>query len=612
MVPVGAYPHGTIRIRKSSVTYGDMKGESSPLTIPPPGERGFRVHTRRQTLRMWPLGALSLVFKTLAGADVHCPSHAAPTIGSEHRTLQARLAIPLAVVALITAMYARCAGTACDTVTRDEAFSWRFIQYPLPELVARATEDVHPLLYYIVLKSWSSVFGQSILSLRCMSILFAIATIPILMSTVREACAHSRRGHDGSTRTGPAGALLTAALFALHTSQIYPARDARMYSMGVFLAVLTSRLLLRSLRPGHVEVKWWLAYGIAVGAFFHTHNYAHFTIAGQWAFGLGDLLRKLASGQRAETRHQAQALLLAGTLAIMIYIPWVPVLLHQFEEVRTNYWIPEVSWGATIRVLTSWGGGARIISSEGGSEFVTGLDIVIWTSAIVLLALSTLAFRHRGLWFFLLQATVPWAFSLGFSVLADRSIFHERYLIFSQVFLLGLWGVLFEQIRHFAFRTCVIWLLAITVFYNGVSTLTQISWQASPAAQAMHFVKAHRDQDDDMMAVATLGEVNRLRYYAYEVGMKDLDIRAVGAPSHHSGHTTHIASLSDADFTQPEEWPSGEYRRIWLVAELNQGAAIPLPSGMEEIDRRTFTRDHDISELRNQDGFIVILYDKTR
>src|SRR3990167_970423 len=59
----------------------------------------------------------------------------------------------------------------------DEAFSWRLIQFPLPEMLTRAAADVHPPLYYLLLKAWAFVFASSLLSLRSFSVVFAAASI---------------------------------------------------------------------------------------------------------------------------------------------------------------------------------------------------------------------------------------------------------------------------------------------------------------------------------------------------------------------------------------------------------------------------------------------------
>src|SRR5258708_32326516 len=59
----------------------------------------------------------------------------------------------------------------------DEAFSALMIRYPWSEMFYRLGLDVHPPMYYIFLRLWHYVFGDSMLSLRGFSILFGVGTI---------------------------------------------------------------------------------------------------------------------------------------------------------------------------------------------------------------------------------------------------------------------------------------------------------------------------------------------------------------------------------------------------------------------------------------------------
>ncbi len=554
---------------------------------------------------------------TVAAGGEHSPLHLASSVRFVNRAPTTKLVPTIIVAIFVIAALVRGMWVADDYLTRDEAFSWRLIQYPVTEMLARTAEDVHPPLYYLLLKGWGTVFGQSILALRGMSILLALGTVPLLMATVREACVREAprqngRDPDHPTRAACAGALLAAALFAVHTSQIYPARDARMYSLGVFLAVLTSWLLLRALRSERSDVKWWLAYGVAVGAFCHTHNYAFFTVAGQCVFVAGDLIRQVAKGLRSDAFQQAQGFVMAGALALAIYSPWVPALLHQVQDVREGYWIPEVNWQETQRVLASWTGGATVISYNGGSQFVTDLDINISLGAVALLMLATVALRDRAMWFFLLLAAVPWMLALGISMLGDRSIFHERYLVFAQVFWLGLWGVLFERVRLLRLRAGMIRFLIVTVLYNSALSLTEISRQRAPGLQAMQFVREQYDPETDVIIADSYRKVNQLLCLANEAGIKDAKIRAIGLPRLQSGHTTHVASLSDSDFIRREDWPACSYRRIWLVSESLEQRSIPLPLGMQSITQHQFTRDRAIRTLSESDQYGVMLYARPR
>src|SRR6185503_11318507 len=74
----------------------------------------------------------------------------------------------------------------------DEAFSALYIRYPFKEMMYRIGLDVHPPLYYWVLKAWTYIFGQSLLSLRSLSILFGVLTIYAGYLFVRKAFNNDR------------------------------------------------------------------------------------------------------------------------------------------------------------------------------------------------------------------------------------------------------------------------------------------------------------------------------------------------------------------------------------------------------------------------------------
>src|SRR3989338_10143512 len=59
----------------------------------------------------------------------------------------------------------------------DEAFSALYLRYPWGEMMHRIGLDVHPPLYYLVLRVWSYFAGASLWSLRLVSIFFAVLTI---------------------------------------------------------------------------------------------------------------------------------------------------------------------------------------------------------------------------------------------------------------------------------------------------------------------------------------------------------------------------------------------------------------------------------------------------
>lgn len=112
-------------------------------------------------------------------------------------------------------------------------------------------EPSHPPLYYIVANLSVGAFGASEFALRLPSALFGILTIPLIFLL-------GKRLH--SIETG----LLAASMFAFGSVEVYYGQEARMYSMVLFLAVLSTWVLLEisddSKQHRRNDWRWWAFY----------------------------------------------------------------------------------------------------------------------------------------------------------------------------------------------------------------------------------------------------------------------------------------------------------------------------------------------------------------
>lgn len=97
-----------------------------------------------------------------------------------------------------------------------------------PERVIRAVllSDTSPPLYYLLLYGWTSCFGTSDLALRLLSVLFSLASFPLIAAIARRTI-------------GRKSVLPVCLLFALSPIAIYFGNEARMYSLLVFCVVAT-------------------------------------------------------------------------------------------------------------------------------------------------------------------------------------------------------------------------------------------------------------------------------------------------------------------------------------------------------------------------------------
>src|SRR3989338_411797 len=146
----------------------------------------------------------------------------------------------------------------------DESFSALLVQYNFPEMISRIKMDVHPPLYYIVLRGWTDIFSNSLFSLRMFSVFFSfLAIFGVYLFTNR-------------AFRSSALALFASLLYALSYFQIQYAMEARMYALGAFLATISGYLFLRALEAK--KLKWWIVYAVSVSLGIYTHYFIVFWI----------------------------------------------------------------------------------------------------------------------------------------------------------------------------------------------------------------------------------------------------------------------------------------------------------------------------------------------
>src|SRR5258706_2289879 len=64
-----------------------------------------------------------------------------------------------------------------QSLWNDEGSSLRLVQRSIPDLVAAARLDIHPPGYYIALKGWRALAGESEFALRALSAFAGIVTV---------------------------------------------------------------------------------------------------------------------------------------------------------------------------------------------------------------------------------------------------------------------------------------------------------------------------------------------------------------------------------------------------------------------------------------------------
>lgn len=378
----------------------------------------------------------------------------------------------------------------------DEAFSWRLIQFDVPELLTRAAHDVHPPLYYFLLKGWATVFGRSLLALRSLSVVFAgltLGAVYLLTSTLGRS-----RGVG----------VVAALLVALAGFQIQFAWEARMYTLGTFLAVLSAWLLLRAVRSEPARLGWWLAYGVVVTLFAYTHYYALFSIVAQVVWLAGYLIVRTGGrvGELLQWRLVWYALA-ALAVAAVLYIPWLPTFVRQNAQVQASYWIPPIGgWSVPDTFYRLWLPTSLIPQHEGLVWIVLALVPLVGTLGLwgwlLVGRWRTKAQMRDGTWLVVLSGVLPFVGSIGLS-LVTQSVYQDRFFVFAHVYVVIAFALVLWQLPWRWLR------LMMTVIAVGGFALASVHWwveldiMAKPGARAATAVIREQAQPGEPVVVSS-------------------------------------------------------------------------------------------------------------
>jgi mannosyltransferase len=319
----------------------------------------------------------------------------------------------------LLALVVRLLGIASRSIWYDEAFAILFsakgpaamLRGTLTPDVSGAAADIHPLAYYTLLWGWMKVFGESLVSVRLLSILFGLGTLILAYLLLRSMFAK------------PQLALLGALGLALSPFQVHYSQEIRMYSLLALALTGATLALWQGLHS--TQWRWWLLFSFCAALAQYTQNLA--------AFYLVPLALTPVFLRRWE---KVKATVLAGIGALVLYLPWLLQLPAQFAKIEKSYWVERPTLRNIFTTLLSY------VTNLPISERWISLALAVTLVVIALAAYQTwLALRDqrpgakRGLWLAYL-AFAPAL--LMFIVSQWRPVYVERALLPSGV-IFWLW-----------------------------------------------------------------------------------------------------------------------------------------------------------------------------
>jgi mannosyltransferase len=322
----------------------------------------------------------------------------------------------------------RLAVSASRDFWYDEAFSALVASQDWADTVETIRHDVHPPLYYVLLRAWVALSGNSAGTIRFFSIAFGTLTIPLAASF--------------TARAWPARTWLPAAaglIFAIDPFFVDYSVEARAYSLLASLMLVAGTSLLNGLtRSPHRIGRDWLLFSGGVALGFLTHYAASFAIAAFYAFLVLVARRPEADPSRhrlASYRH----LILISLLPAAAFAGWLPTLLHQLgRDTGGLGWVlaPDLWSLPTSLYAFLFGVQSQASGLPPPRELVPGIPSqtgAVLLSAIVVVATMRLLMAGKRLWnphlaLCALSSFVPLLLVLLLGTLGAR-LYVERFLI---------------------------------------------------------------------------------------------------------------------------------------------------------------------------------------
>ena len=156
-----------------------------------------------------------------------------------------------------------------ESLRLDEAQSIWQTSHSLSETLNIVANDVHVPLYHILLHYWMVIFGTGVETVRAMSLVFFLASIPLMYILAR-------------TILGRGWSLTVVTLFALSPFMNWYANEARMYTLLAMFAILSQYFYIRILQGK----AGWGGYALTVILGVYSHYFFLFTLMAQAIFYL--------------------------------------------------------------------------------------------------------------------------------------------------------------------------------------------------------------------------------------------------------------------------------------------------------------------------------------
>lgn len=208
-----------------------------------------------------------------------------------------------------------------NAIWGDEGFSIVLSRRSIGEILSGTAADVHPPLYYLILKIMITIFGESVFVLHMTSFLAFIGVIILSITFIRK-------------NFGLLSAYLTIFFVGWTEYGVIYSVEIRMYSMALLFITLTFCSAYQVISK-KANVKDWIIMSVFALLSGYTHYFALIAVA---FMALGVFIICLLKKQNLVWKKIG----ITTALCVGGYLPWLVAMLTTVERTVGGFWLTTV------------------------------------------------------------------------------------------------------------------------------------------------------------------------------------------------------------------------------------------------------------------------------
>lgn len=424
---------------------------------------------------------------------------------------------------------------AKQSLRLDEAQSlWQTSRSPMT-IFNIISQDVHVPLYSLILHFWQVLFGNGVTGARTLSLIFYVATIPMVYLVGRETL-------------GRTIGLFSAVLFAISPFMNWYGNEIRMYTLLTLLSVISHFFFLRVFRRGSAGD--WFGFGLTTVLGMYTHYFFAFILLGQALFYL--------AYRTQFPRRSFRKFLLVAVILALAFAPWIWLVLHNGSAGNTR---PNLASPSSVDVFNTFS--QFLFGFQ--NDHLNALILSLWPVSVLLgfFALRKGRQVSPNAVYFFIATTLPIVAAYVISVVATP-VFLSRYLVISLPPLYLFVGWLFAGYTPKlakVVRTMLIIGMLVTLAYETLSPAVPVKEDYRTASET---IAAETGPQDVVILSAPFTVYPFEYYYQGPAAVETLPIwdrKKYGA----------IPAFNAATLPDEVKQISGTHRYAYLLLSFDQG-----------------------------------------